>query len=390
MTGRTGRPEVGRSVRIDNPSRYNGRWERWLAICAAVATYTVLVLGALQSRSGAGLACPEWPLCRGSLLATFSTEVLIASGHRVAGMLAFLLALATAIVIWRRPASSRVLRIISVIVLGLFLVEGTAGAVVVLAGANAPSVSAHLGIALLSLAVQVCLVAIMFVPAHSHMDSAHPALADPLTRGSLATVGLAFILLTTGASMARAGARLWRIRCVWRVDAVMADLRATGFDPPARRGRRCGDRVFADRPSVEEKTRPARGCGGGQHHCRTDAGADRHRRPGFDPVLDARRRRSPRGHGRSHLGSADPDDRLPGDRETRLGQQTWRRPASAADQPQRLPCVDQASDRGPASGDDFGRDGRCRGWLAVVVDDHLDDDRRRFLGRRRRGAQSIP
>jgi len=189
-------------VRIDNPSRYNGRWERWLAICAAVATYTVLVLGALQSRSGAGLACPEWPLCRGSLLATFSTEVLIASGHRVAGMLAFLLALATAIVIWRRPASSRVLRIISVIVLGLFLVEGTAGAVVVLAGANAPSVSAHLGIALLSLAVQVCLVAIMFVPAHSHMDSAHPALADPLTRGSLATVGLAFILLTTGASMA--------------------------------------------------------------------------------------------------------------------------------------------------------------------------------------------
>jgi len=189
-------------VRIDNPSRYNGRWERRLAICAPVATYMVLVMGALQSRSGVGLACPDWPLCRGSLLATFSTDVLIASGHRVAGMLALLLALATAIVIWRRPASSRWLRLASLIVLGLFLVEGIAGVLVVLAGEYPIPVAAHLGIALLTLAVQVCITAIMFMPADSHMESARPALADPLTRGSLATVALAFMLLTTGASMA--------------------------------------------------------------------------------------------------------------------------------------------------------------------------------------------
>ena len=189
-------------MRIENTSRNNGRWERWLAICAAAATYIVLVVGGLQSQSGAGVACPDWPLCQGSLLATFSTDVLIASGHRVAGMLAFLLALATAIVIWRRPASSRRLKFASLMVLGLLLVEGTAGALVVLVGAYPIPVAVHLGIALLTLAVQVCMVAIMFLPAHSHMESTRPALADPITRESLATVALAFILLTTGASMA--------------------------------------------------------------------------------------------------------------------------------------------------------------------------------------------
>src|SRR3989304_651058 len=135
MLGRTQKQEEARTVKIDQPDRHNGRWGRWLGVCAAVATYMVLVLGALQSRSGAGLACPDWPLCRGGLLGTFSTEVLIASGHRVAGTLAFLLALATAIVVRRRPTCPPWLRFGSLIVLGLFLVEGTAGAVVALVGA---------------------------------------------------------------------------------------------------------------------------------------------------------------------------------------------------------------------------------------------------------------
>lgn len=49
-----------------------------------VLTYGLIVLGALVRAHGAGLACPDWPLCFGELVPRFDVKVAFEWGHRVA------------------------------------------------------------------------------------------------------------------------------------------------------------------------------------------------------------------------------------------------------------------------------------------------------------------
>jgi cytochrome c oxidase assembly protein subunit 15 len=71
------------------------------AYAALVAlTAGLLVLGALVRAKGAGLACPDWPLCFGTLVPRFDVRVAFEYGHRLtAGIvtLAFLGLLATSL-----------------------------------------------------------------------------------------------------------------------------------------------------------------------------------------------------------------------------------------------------------------------------------------------------
>ena len=70
--------------------------------CLAGLTYLLIVLGALVRANGAGLACPDWPLCFGELVPPFDVKVAFEWGHRaLAGSLSIgllLLSLAG----WRR------------------------------------------------------------------------------------------------------------------------------------------------------------------------------------------------------------------------------------------------------------------------------------------------
>jgi len=49
----------------------------------AAITYGLITLGALVRAHGAGLACPDWPLCFGEFIPTFDVKVAFEWGHRV-------------------------------------------------------------------------------------------------------------------------------------------------------------------------------------------------------------------------------------------------------------------------------------------------------------------
>ncbi len=76
----------------------------------AAVTYALVVLGALVRANGAGLACPDWPLCFGELVPRFDVKVAFEWGHRLlAGLVSLGLAVLSALAL-RDPVLRTTLR----------------------------------------------------------------------------------------------------------------------------------------------------------------------------------------------------------------------------------------------------------------------------------------
>jgi protoheme IX farnesyltransferase len=115
-----------------------------LALVASFATYLLIVLGGLVRATGAGLACPDWPLCHGRLIPPFQGLVLIEYSHRLVAALVGLLTLAVVIAAWRR----RRLQWHATAALLLVGVQIVLGGLTVRTELRAALVVAHLGTAM--------------------------------------------------------------------------------------------------------------------------------------------------------------------------------------------------------------------------------------------------
>jgi heme a synthase len=71
---------------------------RWLAIAGFAATYVTILLGGNVMASNAGLACPDWPTCHGTLLPPFSGATAIEWSHRISALVTGVLVTALAVV----------------------------------------------------------------------------------------------------------------------------------------------------------------------------------------------------------------------------------------------------------------------------------------------------
>ena len=121
-----------------------------------VAVVALVAIGGATRVMEAGLACPDWPLCYGSLLPgrRMNLQVFLEWFHRldafVVGVALLVLAL---VALWKRMVLPFWFRAAALLALLVVAVQGGLGALTVSQLLAAPTVTAHLGTALLLVAL---------------------------------------------------------------------------------------------------------------------------------------------------------------------------------------------------------------------------------------------
>lgn len=127
-----------------------------VAFAAVVAVFLLMTLGNVVSATGSGLACPDWPLCHGSVIPPLRADVLIEYGHRLAALAASLLIVATTVATLAQTRSPG-LRRLAWLVPVLLVVQIALGGITVLLKLPDLISTAHLINALLILAALIVL-----------------------------------------------------------------------------------------------------------------------------------------------------------------------------------------------------------------------------------------
>ncbi len=92
--------------------------------------YLLMIMGAFVTSTGSGLACPDWPLCYGSVRPPFRMHIWFEWGHRLLGGLTGLLLIVSTVVVWMKYKGTA--RILTASMLGFLFIGILIGGVTVL------------------------------------------------------------------------------------------------------------------------------------------------------------------------------------------------------------------------------------------------------------------
>lgn len=126
------------------------------AILTCLACLGLLLAGALVTSTGSGLAVPDWPLSYGQWWPPLVGGVLFEHGHRMIAVCVAILTLALAIWTWISK-TTKTLRSLSLLALGVLLLQALLGGITVLYGLPALISIAHASLAQGFFCLLVCL-----------------------------------------------------------------------------------------------------------------------------------------------------------------------------------------------------------------------------------------
>lgn len=120
-----------------------------VSLATAVGVYILIVLGGIVSSTGSGLACPDWPLCQGQVIPTFTVSVVIELTHRVWTIVVTILVIATMLFAWRKYRWPSRITALSTLTFALLLGQIVLGMITVDTRTLPIAVTSHLALATL-------------------------------------------------------------------------------------------------------------------------------------------------------------------------------------------------------------------------------------------------
>lgn len=181
------------------------RMFRFFSLLAAFAALALAVLGSWVRINGAGLTCPDWPLCHGALIPSFAGGVILEWSHRLVALLESFFVLAALWSAWRERDRISAIRPTVGFIAAVFVVQVLLGAATVRLGNSPLSVAMHWGTGMLFLAGLVTLVALAYVrPARGSLGAPN----DPIPALTSTCAVAAFATMCIGAYVSSSGGML--------------------------------------------------------------------------------------------------------------------------------------------------------------------------------------
>src|SRR3978361_673950 len=100
---------------------------RAFSLSAAVAALLVAVLGSWVRINGAGMSCPDWPLCHGALVPSLAGGVVFWWAHRLVALIEGFVVLAALWTGWRARTSIAGVRPVLGFIGAVFVVQVALG-----------------------------------------------------------------------------------------------------------------------------------------------------------------------------------------------------------------------------------------------------------------------
>ncbi|HET6275130.1 MAG TPA: COX15/CtaA family protein [Candidatus Cybelea sp.] len=180
-----------------------------LALAADVVALLTLMLGSWTRINGAGLTCPDWPLCHGRLVPALGDGTLWEWSHRLLAFAVAALVLALIAVAWRERGRSSFVAPTTAAIALIFLAQVFLGAETVRL-ANTPfSVVAHWATAM-ALIASLSAMAVFAAAAGAEVISTRraPEVSYVMPAALAVTAVVAFVTMCVGAYVSSSGAGL--------------------------------------------------------------------------------------------------------------------------------------------------------------------------------------
>ncbi len=180
---------------------------RVVAAASAALTFILAILGSWVRINGAGMTCPDWPLCRGALVPELIGGVVLEWTHRLIALTVGFVIIAAFVTGWRMR------REIAGVVTTLFALVGAFALQVIVGGftiheSNSPrSVALHWGCAMLVLTALIFLTLLANIAPRPGSGAPAIRAASPFGVLALATAA-AYVTMCIGSYVSSSGAGL--------------------------------------------------------------------------------------------------------------------------------------------------------------------------------------
>lgn len=177
-----------------------------LSLAAVAVAYGEVMLGSWTRINGAGMTCPDYPLCHGEFIPSMGGGTVWEWTHRLTAAILSLLVLAVLVTAWKRRRDAAFVTPVGLVITGLFAFQVFLGAATVHLSNSPISVVWHWGTAMAFVASLTCMAIFAF---------AADARGGAVSRRQLALTGVlggtalvAFVTMCVGAYVSSSGAGL--------------------------------------------------------------------------------------------------------------------------------------------------------------------------------------